>query len=97
VVWEGTDDARENEARAASETDLWDRLDAAQEKARLRGIPLAPADLADAKPGRYIARTLWTLTACGSIPSVRVGRRVLYSVETLHRWIAERERPRVTR
>ena len=34
-------------------------------------------------------RTLFTLTKAGTIPSVRIGGRVLYSVESLRRMIAE--------
>jgi predicted DNA-binding transcriptional regulator AlpA len=36
-------------------------------------------------------RSVWTMAACGELPSVRIGRRKLYAVETLRRWIAERE------
>lgn len=37
------------------------------------------------------SRTLWGLRANGQIPCVRVGRCVRYSVESLKRWIEERE------
>jgi len=37
-------------------------------------------------------RLLWSMSTSGELPSVRVGRRRLYSVETLRNWIAERER-----
>jgi len=37
-------------------------------------------------------RTLWGLTAADEIPHVRIGRRVLYSRESLAAWIARRER-----
>ena len=36
-------------------------------------------------------RSVWTLAASGELPSVRIGRRKLYRVETLQRWIVERE------
>jgi predicted DNA-binding transcriptional regulator AlpA len=36
-------------------------------------------------------RSIWTMAACGELPSVRIGQRKLYAVETLRRWIAERE------
>ena len=32
-------------------------------------------------------RKLWELTNCGSIPCVRIGRAVRYSVEALRDWI----------
>ena len=32
-------------------------------------------------------RTLWSLTNCGTIPCVRIGRAVRYSVDDLRRWI----------
>jgi excisionase family DNA binding protein len=35
-------------------------------------------------------RTLFTQTKAGTLPSVRIGGRVLYSVVALERWIAER-------
>lgn len=37
-------------------------------------------------------RTLWGLTKAGSLPCVRIGFRVLYSLETLQRWIQDSER-----
>lgn len=38
------------------------------------------------------ARKLWSLTASGEIPVVRVGERsVRYSVEALREWIAEHQ------
>jgi excisionase family DNA binding protein len=36
------------------------------------------------------SRTLWTLTNSGSLPHLRIGRRVLYPVDGLRRWIADR-------
>ena len=37
-------------------------------------------------------RTLWGLTAPrGDLPCVRVGARVLYSVDTLRAWVAKRQ------
>jgi excisionase family DNA binding protein len=36
-------------------------------------------------------RTIWSMAASGELPSVRIGRRKLYSVETLRRFIAEQE------
>ena len=36
-------------------------------------------------------RTLWTLTARGELPSVRIGRRVLYRVETLREFTQRQE------
>ncbi len=36
-------------------------------------------------------RTLWSLADSGELPCVRIGRRKLYSRDTLRRFIAERE------
>jgi excisionase family DNA binding protein len=36
-------------------------------------------------------RTLWTLTQTGGLPYVRVGRRVMYSPDSLRAWIAAQE------
>lgn len=36
-------------------------------------------------------RTMWSLAASGALPCVRIGRRKLYAIETLRRFIAERE------
>ncbi|MBN1512612.1 MAG: helix-turn-helix domain-containing protein [Phycisphaerae bacterium] len=33
------------------------------------------------------ARTLWSLTARGAIPSFKVGRATLYSVQALREWV----------
>ncbi len=38
------------------------------------------------------SRTVWTLTDSDSLPHVRIGRRVLYPVDALRRWTAERTR-----
>jgi excisionase family DNA binding protein len=37
-------------------------------------------------------RTVWELTRAGELPCVRIGVRVLYSPDTLRRWVAARER-----
>jgi len=36
-------------------------------------------------------RTVWSLADDGKIPYVRIGRRKLYSVESLRAWIREQE------
>lgn len=36
-------------------------------------------------------RTVWSLSAAGQIPFVRIGRRKLYSLESLRAWIRQRE------
>jgi excisionase family DNA binding protein len=36
-------------------------------------------------------RALWSLTAAGKIPHVRIGRRVLYRVAALEAWLIEQE------
>lgn len=35
-------------------------------------------------------RTLWSLTACGEVPHLRLGRATLYPVAQLEVWLAER-------
>lgn len=37
-------------------------------------------------------RTLWSLTARGSVPHLRLGRSVRYPVDRLHRWIGEQQK-----
>ena len=36
-------------------------------------------------------RTLWSLADTGEVPCVRIGRRKLYSVSSLHEFIRQRE------
>jgi excisionase family DNA binding protein len=36
------------------------------------------------------ARKLWSLTASGEVPHVRIGRAVRYPVDELAEWIAQR-------
>lgn len=36
------------------------------------------------------SRTVWTMTNAGELPHLRIGRRVLYPLADLHRWVAER-------
>lgn len=36
------------------------------------------------------SRSLWSLTACGEVPHVRLGRAVVYPVAQLEAWLAER-------
>ena len=37
------------------------------------------------------SRTLWSLTHTGDMPFVRMGRRIMYSPESLRSWIAAQE------
>ena len=37
-------------------------------------------------------RTLWTLRNNGQIPSIRIGKCVRYSVDSLKQWIDQRDR-----
>ena len=39
-------------------------------------------------------RKLWSLTAAGEIPHVRIGRAVRYSAESLQEWCRQREEGR---
>ncbi len=34
-------------------------------------------------------RLLWSMTNCGEIPHVRIGRAVVYPVDELRRWLSE--------
>jgi excisionase family DNA binding protein len=36
-------------------------------------------------------RSLWSLADAGELPCVRIGRRKLYAIDTLRRFITERE------
>ncbi len=51
--------------------------------------PLAVRPAVAAKMLSISERLLWSKTNCGEIPCVRIGRSVLYSVETLKRWLNE--------
>jgi excisionase family DNA binding protein len=63
--------------------------------------PTPQALLVDAREAaRLLAiseRKLWSLTNCGEIPCVRVGRAVRYPVDDLQRWIANQTRGGGTR
>lgn len=37
-------------------------------------------------------RLLWTMTNCGEIPCVRIGRAVRYDPRDLEEWVRERKR-----
>jgi excisionase family DNA binding protein len=55
---------------------------------------IEPLLLDEAEAARLLGvapRTLWSLADAGELPCVRIGRRKLYAVETLRRFIAERE------
>lgn len=58
--------------------------------------PEPAALLVDAKRAAALLslspRKVWSLTAGGELPCVRVGRAVRYSVESLREWIVEHER-----
>ncbi len=38
-----------------------------------------------------VPRTLWAMAASGELPSVRIGRRKLYAIDTLRRFVSQRE------
>ena len=38
------------------------------------------------------ARTIWSLTASGELPSVRIGRSVRYSIDDLREWVDKQKR-----
>ena len=48
------------------------------------GLPLLISANKAAETLGVSARTLWTLTRAGTIPHVRLGRRVMYSLQCLH-------------
>ncbi|MCK4658240.1 MAG: helix-turn-helix domain-containing protein [Phycisphaerae bacterium] len=54
--------------------------------------PLAVDAKTAAKTLSISPRSLWSLTNAKEIPHARVGRRILYSLESLRRWLAKRER-----
>ncbi|MEX2169673.1 MAG: helix-turn-helix domain-containing protein [Pirellulales bacterium] len=51
---------------------------------------LSPRDTAKALS--ISTRTLWSLTAAGQIPHLKVGRLVRYRPESVRAWLADRER-----
>lgn len=48
------------------------------------GLPLLINATQAAKTMGISPRSLWTLTQAGTIPHVRLGRRVMYSLQCLH-------------
>jgi excisionase family DNA binding protein len=42
-------------------------------------------------------RTLWAMTASGTIPSIRIGRLIRYRVESLKAWLIAQESGEVNR
>lgn len=55
---------------------------------QVQEIPRLLMDAHDTAKALSISeRKLWELTDRGEIPCVRIGRRVLYSPQTLQRWI----------
>ncbi|MFZ4576575.1 MAG: helix-turn-helix domain-containing protein [Phycisphaerales bacterium] len=51
-------------------------------------IALSPAELADALG--LSERTIWGITAPrGTLPAVKVGRRVVYPIVLVEKWLAE--------
>jgi excisionase family DNA binding protein len=52
--------------------------------------PLLTANEA-AETLRISQRKLWSLTNCGEIPCVRIGRSVRYDLADLQRWIEQRK------
>jgi hypothetical protein len=60
-----------------------------------RAVALKPLLLQAKDAAAFLSispRTLWEFSHNGGIPTVRIGRRVLYNVESLRRWAQERER-----
>jgi hypothetical protein len=53
--------------------------------------PLLLDERAAARMLGVAPRTLWSLADNGALPCVRIGRRKLYSIDALRRFIAERE------
>ena len=55
---------------------------------------LDPREAADALS--ISERHLWSLTASGSIPCIRIGRSKRYFVDDLREWIAEKKKESTT-
>jgi excisionase family DNA binding protein len=55
-------------------------------------VPLLYRPDEAAKALAISARTLWTLTNCGEIPCVRMGKLVRYRPESLAAWLESREK-----
>jgi predicted DNA-binding transcriptional regulator AlpA len=53
------------------------------------GLPLLISANMAAKTLGISPRSLWTLTQAGTIPHVRLGRRVMYSHNSLHEAVAK--------
>ena len=52
-------------------------------------LPLLISAVQAAKELGISPRSLWTLTQAGTIPHVRLGRRVMYSPQCLHEAVAK--------
>ena len=52
------------------------------------GLPLLINGVQAAKELGISPRNLWTQTRSGIIPSIRLGRRVMYSPSSLQDWVA---------
>ena len=52
------------------------------------GLPLLISAVQAAKELGISPRSLWTQTRSGIIPSIRLGRRVMYSPSILQDWVA---------
>jgi excisionase family DNA binding protein len=73
-------------------------LPAASNSAKLDLLPLAPLSLRARDAARLLGlseRALWSLTNRGEIPCVRIGRAILYPVDSVREWLAQRARASV--
>lgn len=55
--------------------------------------PVSPLNVGARDAAKILAispRLLWTMTNCGAIPHVRIGRRILYPLAKLHAWLDAR-------
>ena len=57
-------------------------------EAKIETLLLTPKQAADALA--ISPRKLWSLTASGEVPHVRVGRCVRYPFDALRKWLQER-------
>lgn len=65
-------------------------VDYVLEKKKPAFVPLAFRPREAARALGLSERTLWSLTKKGSIPHVRVGRAILYSVDGLRDWLTQK-------
>lgn len=83
-------------SNSASRVDRSATGDASLEIGSERNLgPLEPLALRARDAARLLGiseRSLWSLTKCGDVPHVRIGRTVTYPVEALRAWLKKRSK-----